>query len=180
MKGLVTVAIVIIAGFMTNEAYCQTASGSAIIPSYQANYTSSTSINRSYISISNISESTVTVKVTLFNDIGVIQNDNDDDDEAGSLYVRNASTVSNWDDDGTDTSSDCSVYFDLAANNTVEIFVSFSGMTYGYGKIYWEKSSSKMSVALVANLRHYLYFTDETDMSTRTEFGVPINGGMPF
>lgn len=129
-------------------------SGSADIPFYGASTTGA----QTAINISNISISTISVKVTLYKNDGTILKD------IGTDYIQ-GHNLSNF----SDNLDSCSVSFILAANNSGYILIK-SADTYGYGLIEWTQDS-KINRGLLA-YGNYIYGDGR--------FAIPINNGLPF
>ncbi|TQV84844.1 hypothetical protein [Aliikangiella coralliicola] len=152
-------------------------SGSAIIPHLNARDSGGDNRVNCYISISNISNKTVSVAVTFYNAAGLIAGDSDDSPSAG--HISASFDFSNYDD----THTDKSVTFDLAAHKTVQINLkSDSNGSYttlrGYGTISWSASDVN-GVALISHVNIDDFWRNSTKQS-RGNYTVEVNNSLPF
>lgn len=145
------------------------ASGSAhIMPTTWSN--GSSSFEQPNILISNITDESVDVVFTLYDETGVIQADGDDSQTSG-LFTLYGASVTNYDDNPTGAS----VSFTLAANDTVRLrIVGSSTLEHGYGLIEYSHDGAEVK-ALVAMLKLREGATGHDGISI-----VPVNQGLPF
>ncbi len=138
-------------------------SGSAVIN----HYWSTTGGAYSHLNVSNITDSTISVKITLYLLDGTILYDSSTNQSSGYVKI-DAGTILNY----TEGDNTKTVSFDLAANQTCRFVVS--GFTaYGYGIIEWTQNS-KETKGLVAS---------STLVNTGSGISIsviPINNGLPF
>lgn len=168
-KFLSFVLMVTILGLPMQAMATADARGAAIIPPYYGYLDGGGSFLGPYVNISNITNSTVTVKITLYKQDGTILYDastNATQGYFGSRYTNNF----------TEANSDFTATFDIDANETVQVFWPNVGTTLdtvGYGKIEWTIASSKLPVALIAG-----GFVASTSGESRYSF--VVNNGLPF
>lgn len=136
------------------------ASGKAIVPPGDFRYFSaSLNYNHMYF-VSNITNSPITVKITIFGKSGSVI----------TTGISGSSNVTNF----TVNPGDCSVSFDLDANATGYVTYSPTTQEWGYATIEWSQDSSA-PYGLIADVKEGL--TGTTGYGIRT---LAVNNGMPF
>lgn len=141
-------------------------SGSASIPMYSSNGTTV----ETYIFVSNITGSTINVKVTLYDATGAM------------LTGPNAtSNVNTGLTDFANNVTDCTVSFKLSPNQSGSFIVKAPNTTVGangYGIIQWDQPGSSNIRGMLAHAAVIWQNFDLPDHVGR--YAVPINQGLPF
>lgn len=149
---------------------CFAAGGSAVMPVCKNYKISSQETYNTQIYLSNVTDASIDVTITIFNYDGTIVKD------SGSTLFR-AGNVSNF--NGNPTSND-SATFTLAANNSAYfIFENASSSQYGYALIEWSQTSNAI-YGLLANAREFHYRDIAPNITREYAYSLPINGGKPF
>lgn len=151
-------------------------SGSAIIPSWRAKtFTASEVYSWTQIDISNITNNTVTIYITFYDDSGSLVTDSSNSQSSGNITAKWLSPLSNYQEVGLTNKS---VKFDLGANETIDVSILNSVDSNGYGIIEWEPtvSTRQDTVALVA-VGEIIFWQENL---YRNSHYVPINNGLPF
>jgi len=131
-------------------------SGSAFIPNYYCSQLGEITC----IFISNITNSDISVKVTLFKNDGTIL----------TGYTSCLGFFNNFKNNLTD----CSASFTLGPNKSGYLIIGIPVASNGYGIIQWNQNSNNVK-GLVA---HGQYFFDSNGI--RERYSIPINAGLPF
>ena len=129
-----------------------------------------------YTTVSNISNKPVTVTLTFYNDAGDIITDSGDVTNAGNIHLQ-LDGVSGY----TESVPNASVQFVIGANKTATLTLKSDtdgSNTFGYGTITWKKNGVK-GVALLAHTRIDEFMRD-SEKSSRGDYTVAINNGLPF
>ena len=137
--------------------------GKAIIPSVVWNYSSSNNNTIPYILVTNITDTLITITVTIYNPDGTILH--------SGLYSNNVS-------DFNSSLTDASASFTLAPNVTGGIYVNNSNITssvFGYGRISWNNDSTTTQNGVMAHT--YLV---KTSNGAQTIVPIFVNSGLPF
>lgn len=144
----------------------QTAHGSAF-----ANFCQCTTINTTWIYLSNITDDPVDVTITFYNNDGTLITD-DGSASTGLLKCSSGGAIiSNY----SDNNSDSSITFTMDGHNTCNLsFGDSSTSKSGYGVIQWTQENSSVSTALVGSS----VWIRSDSLYART--ALLINGGMPF
>lgn len=151
------------------QTFTFAASGKAVIPFFDC-FNVTGSATYSHFTVSNITESTINVKVTLYKADGTIIKD-DNNSSAGLL--RGTSTLANYNDNPSDNAS---ITFTLEANKSgyFSLWAVPSQETFGYGTIEWTQDSKT-----IYGLVSFGNFV-QSNTSGPSRFAIPINGGLPF
>lgn len=166
LLGLACLAMLLMAAGASHAA-----SGSALINGFRGQWTSGSNYLINYLEITNVSDSTATVKVTLYKQDGTVITD---DGSSSSGYITSVDPGSSYNDNLTGAT----VSFDLAAHKTtyLEVRATSSSLVHGYGLIEWT-SSGQAPTAIMAYGGSVSYVS-----SQYTSWSAPyfINGGRPF
>jgi len=123
-----------------------------------------------YILISNITNSDVTVTITLYFSDGTIIKDIDNNASTGILRATNVSSYS-------DNLASASQTFTLGAHQTSNMsLINNSSLTYVYGRIEWSQDNSTTNSLLCNGYTSYWL----TGAPTTTFLPIIVNGGLPF
>lgn len=148
-------------GFAFAE-HCFNAKGSTIVPGLITIQKNGGRTDTTNISLSNITDSAVTCRVTIYDHDG-----NSIAAEYGNVYSGDSRTIAT----GTDT-------FDIPAHST-RIFqfykVNSNRDIYGHAIIDWTSANENLRKALVGTARHY-YWKGDSTWATSTA----VNNGQPF
>lgn len=181
------VALAVLLSVQTGTVWAES-SGRAIVPFYKVR-TRDGAIHggktiRIYPSfyVSNISEVTVTVKVSFYTQDGQLIAGNDNDPLSG--YILLDRTQANYSEA---SNTDCTASFDLSTKESANIiivaedyFTSTDTQEYGFAKIAWTSSTDVVSPPLVATYREHTTFVSENGEWDALKTNILINNGMPF
>lgn len=161
------------------KASAEDASGSAVIPYYQGSMDTGMYVTTGLLTVSNITDSPITVTITLYDHNGDIVTDTaDPSSSAGHLKLAGSSaSVTNWIDNAA--GPDYSVSFTLGGHNTLRLSISSETTSLGYGRIQWYQSNSSATHGLTAHSRVWVYHDLGTKISNSMD-SISVNGGMPF
>jgi hypothetical protein len=146
--------------------------GKAIIPHYVSNYTSAQSYRVPFTYITNITNSTITVTLTFYDNTGNVITDGDGSSATGVIMGSGLTTNYN------ESVTGASVSFDIPAHNTVNVQLRCSSWQHGYGTIEWSQNSQELH-GLVAYCFNSMYSLGISS-AYKVERYIPINNGMPF
>ncbi len=154
MKKLITLL------FLLSPSLCLAGDGSGILPHWNK-----TSTNKSMIYITNISDSTVTVFITLY-------------DESGSEYTESSETGTNLVSLGSLTGDPLSTSGATLDANESGIFKieRLGASKYGYGVITWSTSGKETVALIVHNQVGYW----DTSLLNPAFVSYPVNDHRPF
>lgn len=162
--------IFIIVSILAQQAYAS--GGTAIIPHWLSEGTVGTTNHTNlHLHTSNISGTTITVTVTLYDEAGNLISDTDDNPATGLVWGTNVASY-------TDNSTTYTARYDIPAHNTSRIIINtpnVSTLEFGYGKIEWSASNNKLGVAMVAHCWLYRHFSGAVGY-----LDVTVNNGLPF
>ena len=145
--------------------------GSAVLPFYRSYLVDSNNASSCMFYMSNVTDETIDVKVTLYNKTGsVIVDETSSSITSGRFRGGN---VTNW----NDNPSDGSITFSLQAENTGFIYIGTESSEYGFGKIEWTSSGSSV-YGMVAH-GFYTEYKNET-IVIKSRFSIPVQNGLPF
>lgn len=170
MKKLITkkliVSCLILVTLITSGASSVFATSSAYGKGYISYWRDNKSSVTTGYSISNITDTPINVKVTLYKDDGTVFVD---DGSSTSGSITNQGTGSNY----NDQLSDATVSFTLDAHCSAYIVIhNLSETNSGYGTIEWTQDNSSVTTGLVAHGTFY--------SSDNSRFDISINGSNPF
>lgn len=181
------VALAILLSVQTGTAQAESF-GSAIVPHYElyfkdgAIHGGHTIYIYPYFFISNVSEATVTVKVSFYDSHGQLILGTDNDPLSGPIQLGKSQT--NYSEL---SSADCTASFDLDPKESEKIRIAphtyFSPSTndidHGFAKIAWSSTTGIVSPPLVATYEKYKSYTYQ-GVSNFVAATFTINNGMPF
>lgn len=175
MKNIISFAVVCLM-LITATLPVFSAEGSAMIPHYQAYKLSSPQEDwHTHWYISNITDSSLTVTITLYDQSGNIITD----DNSSSTGLIQALNVTNYSDNNTGST----VSFNIGADSAgyVSIHSQTSGSwKYGYGIIEWSQgTNNKKYQALIVHSRCTRLKVNGS-LVYESAYGIPINNGQPF
>lgn len=147
------------------------ASGSAFIPHWESQYITANNFHATYIFVSNITDTAVSVSLTLYDESGAIVSD-DGSPTTGALTAY--FNYSSYNDNVTGASAT----FDIPANSTARLTV-LTAHKAGHGKISWTQNSDNV-VALFAYTQREWYVNGSTTFNGRTYSNMEVNEGKPF
>jgi len=122
--------------------------------------------------ISNITNESVTVNVTYYDQNGNIVSD---DGSATTGTITAAGPISNYDDNIAGKT----MTFDLAPHSTAQVEIFIPSLTWGYGRITWKQESDNL-VALVAFVQTEYRFLNVSTLNGIAHNSIMVNGGQPF
>ncbi len=171
MKKLL-MSLVVVLSILFFQGPVFAASGKAVLPHYHGNYTSSSYYQVTHLFITNVTNATTSVTLTLYDASGTIVTD-DDNYDAGKIRAE-SSVSATWDDNHSGSSAT----FDLDSNETVLVTITGSATAIiGYGRIEWEQPNSDAVYGLIA---HGFKTRYSQNAGFYSQASIHINNGLPF
>lgn len=157
--------ILLLAAVLPQEGRANT--GSATFNFSEVVYISPTNFRTVRFYLSNITGSTTTITITMFDGAGNVITDGSTNAVDGSVRTSGTSpTVTNWDESSTTYTAS----FQLEKRSTADLYFRPSSQTIGYALIEWKQQNP------VKSLIGHAYF----ESSGGVMDWEPINNGQPF
>lgn len=145
----------------------ETATGKAIL-----NEVACDASNCTYFTSSNITDSPINVKVTIYKHDGTLLTD-DGSSSSGIIRIADAASVmQNY----SDNNNDSTLTYTLPAHTTGTIVITNAITFRGYGVVQWSQSNSSAVVAMVAEANVQVWAPG----TAVDRYYVPVNGGNAF
>lgn len=155
---------------ISNTAIAGKARGKAVFQVPDTFGQSTTHFQRSWLIISNISNTAVTVRVRFFQSDSTLLIDNDNSPTSGVVRGNN---VTNYVDNNLEFTAE----FSIASGQTAQVGIFPASTAYGWGDIEWSQDDSEAPTALLGSIWRESY---NQALGTQTQSISPIKSGEPF